>query len=608
MASTPRFLVLLVVAATLAPGAPAGLAGQGTPIIRSGVDLITVDFAVFGQNGEPIRDLSTEDVTLKIDGRPRPIKSFQYVGAGGPSPADTAAGPFRELPPPFGSNYVGDAGRTIVLIVENESLRPAIARHTTDAAAEFVGSLAPRDRVALITMPRGGLQTDLTRDHARVQQLLGNVAGQGSPRDTESAKSCRTRETLTALSSLLEGLRGIDVPKTIVFISGGILTARRDAPLLGPPGPCEIRSMHYDDVGRAAIEARANFFVIKSDDLVIDSAANAFLDPSASRFESSDQELAGLESLAGVTSGRLLRMTPSDRSAFARVLRATSGYYLAAFDPESAERNGLSHRVDVEVARPNVSVRLRPRLAIPRAFTRSTVPSQTPHAMLRDGRMYRDLPLRAAAFASVNPGDNKLKIVALAEPIDRTVSLTSAAFALIGSGGRLIAQWTANERELSRVPVVSAGLAPPGTYRLRVAAVDSLGRRGATDYEFEASLNAAGSLKMSMLVLGVSRGGFMPRLQFRTEPTAMGYFELYGAVSDPDALDVALELAPTPEGEAIFRIPAALTATRDPQVRRAAGVVPIGAVPPGDYVVRAVVLVDGKQVGQILRTLRKSIS
>jgi VWFA-related protein len=604
MTARARLIALLVLAITLESVVGAG---QGDPIIRGGIDLVTVDFTAFGADGKLLDDLTAEQIKLKVNGRERPIKSFQFVRT--PSPvAAVGSTAYRELAAPFGTNYVGDSGRTVVIVVENESLRPAIARHTTDAAAKFVAGLSPRDRVALITMPRGGLQIDLTRDHARVQQLLANISGQGSPRDTESAKSCRTRETLTALRALLEGLVGFDLPKTVVFISAGILTARRDAPMVGPPGPCEIRPVHYDDVGRASVEARANFFVIKSDDLVIDSAANAFTDPAASRFRSSDEELAGLESLAGVTSGQLLRMNPSDHSAFARVARDTSGYYLMAFDPETSERNGLSHRVDVEVARPSVSVRMRPRLTIPRAFAKATASPLTPREMLRDGRLYRDLPLRAAAFTSVNPGDTNLKVVALVEPLDRTVTITSAAFALITPAGKLVAQWVANERELSRSAVFSAGLAPPGSYRLRVAAVDNLGRRGATDYEFEAALSTAGGLKLSTLVLGLSRGGFTPRLMFFQEPTAMGYFEVYGSGASFEDVDVAFELAGTPEGPAIIRVPAILTPTQDPDLRRASGVVPLSNYPVGDYVVRGIVTIDGKQAGKVIRTLRKSTS
>lgn len=605
MPGRPWFAASLAVAA-MATSVVERPRGQDTPI-RAGIDLVAVDFAAFDRNGQPVGDLQLEQIALKIGGRPRPIKSFQYVQVAGVPARGSGEAAMVELRPPFGTNYLGDAGRAIILIIENDSLRAAIARHTMDAASGFVAGLSPRDRVALVTMPRGGLLMDLTRDHARVRKLLANISGQASQRASESEKSCRTRDTLDSLAGLLEGLTGVDTPTTIVFVSGGILTPRRDAPLSGPPGPCELRAVHYDEVGKAAIDARANFYVIKADDLVMDSAANAFTDPAASRFRSSDEELAGVESLAGVTSGLLLRLTPSDHSAFEIVARQTSGYYLVAFEPEDGERNGLTHRVDVEVSRPEVTVRVRPRVAIPRTTSRSIPTSRTPQAMLRDGRMYRDLPLRAAAFASANPGDSKLKIVAVAEPLDRLATITSAAFGLVDSRGRLVAQWTANERELARSPLASAGVAAPGSYRLRVAALDSLGRRGAADYEFEAALARAGPLAASALVPGVSRRGFVPRLQFGAEPTAMGFFELYGAVPQTSTASVAFEIAIASDGPAIAHVPGVVTATTDPGVLRASGVVPLAALVPGDYSLRAVVSINGQPVGQLSRTIRKAI-
>ena len=46
-------------------------------------------------------------------------------------------------------------------------------------------------------------------------------------------------------------------------------------------------------------------------------------------------------------------------------------------------------------------------------------------------------------------------------------------------------------------------------------------------------------------MLGLSRGGFTPRLMFFQEPTAMGYFEVYGSLPNFEDVDVALELATT---------------------------------------------------------------
>jgi hypothetical protein len=607
MASPNGLRLGWLIAVSLAAGVSTLVrAGQGDPI-RSGIELLTIDFTALDDKGNSVTDLRPEQVSVRLGGVERPVKSLQYVIVAPPTLRSAGSIGAKELTPPFGSNYLGDAGRTIIIVLENESLRPTIARQTIDAVGTFVGGLAPRDRVALLTTPRGGLLADLTRDHAYIRKLLSGVSGQGPQRATDSERACRTRDTLVALTGLLDGLARIDIPKTIVFVSGGIVTPRRDAAANRAPGPCELKAVHYDDVGHAAFAARANFFVVKADDLVIDPAASAVIDPAASRFQSSDEDLAGMESLAGVTSGLLLRVTPSETSAFARVARETAGYYLAAIDPEAGQRNGLSHRIDVSAARPGVTIRVRPRVVVPKSAAKSTTPAQTPHAMLRDGRMYRDLPLRASAFVSVEPQEERLRIVGVAESLDRTAAITSAAFGLIDSRGRLVAQWTANERELSRSPVASAGLAPPGTYRLRVAAVDSAGRRGATDYEFDAGLVSGSSLRLSTLVLGVSLGGFAPRLQFSTEPTAMGFFEVYGNVPDAEKLSVVFELASELDGPAIVRTPGTLTLTRE-SIRRASGVVPIAAVPPGDYIVRGIVILDGTPIGQVHRTLRKSAS
>jgi two-component system phosphate regulon response regulator OmpR len=47
----------------------------------------------------------------------------------------------------------------------------------------------------------------------------------------------------------------------------------------------------------------------------------------------------------------MIRLAGTSEQAMARVARETSAYYLATFDPEPAERNGSSARVDVQVNR-----------------------------------------------------------------------------------------------------------------------------------------------------------------------------------------------------------------------------------------------------------------
>jgi VWFA-related protein len=598
-----RGVLTLWVFGVLAAAGLAGQSSQETPF-RSAVELVRLDFLAFSPDGHIVSDLQPSDVTLKVDGRPREIRSFQYVRLARPDAAPGASLPVRQLPPPFGTNVLDDSGRTVVIIFETDSIRPNVAQQATRAAAEFVTNLTPRDWVGLVTMPYGGIVVEPTTDHDRVLKALPTISGQGSTQITDSDKACRTRNTLNALADHLMGLRTIEGPKTIVFISSGMLLPRRDGPMTGPPGPCEIKSVHYDEVGKAAGLARAQVYVVKPDDFVIDSAKNAFADPTASRFKSSDDELAGVDNLAGVTDGQLLRLIPEDRSAFARIARESAGYYLVGFEPKDPERNGSYRRVEFSVTRAGVKVRARPNVMIARADGKS--PALTPQAMLRDGKPYRDLPLRTLALVSPQPGDTKLKVVAIVEPLDQSVVIESAAFGLIDQRGRLVAQWTSNARELASVPVLSAGLAAPGKYRLRAAAIDATGRRGAADYDLTAEPVTADGLALSAMALGVMFDrNFVSKLQFINEPTAAGYFEIFGT-PPPGTLSMALELATTVDGPALVRVPGTIVNTAAIDRRRATGVVPVGTLKPGDYVVRAVVSLDGRPIGQLTRILRKA--
>jgi hypothetical protein len=196
----------------------------------------------------------------------------------------------------------------------------------------------------------------------------------------------------------------------------------------------------------------------------------------------------------------------------------------------------------------------------------------------------------------------KVKVVALAEPLDAATLLTTVSAALVDSAGRVAAQWTAADP--TEIPLSGAMLVEPGAYRLRVAATDKSGRGGAADVDVDARLTPAGPLQLSSLILGVSRGGtFVPRLQFAREPVALATLEFTGQPSG-QRLTIGLEIARTVDGPALVSTPLAVERLGEDHYG-ATGAVPIGALPPGDYVVRAVVTVEGQAPVRVTRTLRK---
>jgi hypothetical protein len=200
---------------------------------RAAVDLVRLDCVALSQDGQPVTDLSAADITLKVDGRPCDIRSFQYVRLGRSSASSPAPArvPAKLLPSPFGTNALDDSGRMVVIILETDSIRANVAQQATGAGAEFVAGLSPRDWVGLVTVPYGGVLVEPTRAHERVLKVLPTITGQASQQTTDSAKGCRTRDTLTALADHLTGLAHIEGPKTIIFVSSGMLLPRRDAPI-----------------------------------------------------------------------------------------------------------------------------------------------------------------------------------------------------------------------------------------------------------------------------------------------------------------------------------------------------------------------------------------
>jgi VWFA-related protein len=617
-------LAAITLLALVAPAV--GPAAQQPPVFRTGVELVPVTFLAVAEDGRPIPDLKPHEVSIRVDNRERKIASLEFVRLAG-APIGGSPMP-KPLPLPFGSNRLLDAGRTVLIVVAHESISAGKERPAKEAAIRFLSRLSPRDRVGLVLIPRGRVDVDLTTDHDRVGAALGRVVGQAPENPSESDRLCRSRLTLHGMADLLRSLAAIDGPKVVVFISSGLMPPKRDGPLTTSrsnwaPGFCELVTQDYDAVGVGAGLARANFYVIQPEDLRVDSGRpptdsmsrvqaggppdpgrKAFADPSVSRFATSDDELNGLQNLTGVTGGEIFRLmsTPPDE-AFARVARESAGYYVATFEPEAAERNGQPHHLSVRALRDHVTVRAGPQVSIAR-WEMPAAPA--PQAVLRDPPLRRELPLRVTAYPAREPSGHGIRILAVAEPIDSTAKLTGAAFGVFGPEDRLVARSTSTADDLRTRPLLAAIPVTAGSYRVRVAATDALGRAGSADFELDARLTDAGPLKASGLALGVVRANaFEPRMEFGNDAGAVGYLELYGSGPRRDALGVTIEIGETSDGPPLGSIPARVSQPDDTGRRVVTAIIPIGGLLPGDFIVRAVITIDGKPVGSVVRTLRK---
>jgi VWFA-related protein len=554
-----------------APQAPQGAT------FKSGVSLVSLDFQVLGRDGRPIPDLKADEVTLRIGGRQRPIESLNLIdvasGAGG--------APVSPLPPPYGSNIPSGGSRSFILVVDDDSFRVGTERALREAANAFLDGLAPSDRIALVTMPYGGTRVDMTADQERVRASLAQIVGQAATSETADEMACRSRRSLDSLAGLMQGLIDSPSPVTVAYFSASMVGPNeqviRDKQTVGT---CALMPDSWQRVGAATAAAGARLYIIEPVGFA--------------------NQIAGLDNLAGVTGGVRLHLGGSEENAFTRILRETSAYYRVAFEPEASQRNGGSHRVELRVTRPDAVVRVRPNVYI----AKGDASARTPRDMLRQAAAFRDLPLRATAFTSREAGQKNLKVVMLAEPHDGSIALASAIAGLFDANGKMVAQASFDQAQLKGGMAVAAMLAPAGAYRLRFAATDASGRSGAVDEMVDVELRQAGSLQLSALVLGLSRGGFVPRLQFGAEPVALAYLEIYNG-KPGQQVSATFEIARTLNGPAIVTVPGALAAVGDHHSATAA--IPIGGLSPGDYIVRATVGSAGEATTRVERTLRKVV-
>ena len=532
-----------------------------SPPLKSGISLVSLDFLAIGRDGQPIPDLKAEEVSLKLGGRARPLTAIDLVDVVG-SAQPSAVSP---LPPPFGTNVQTRESRAFVLVVDDDSFRVGTERALREAADTFLDKLAPTDRIALVTMPYGGTRVSLTTEQEAVRASLATIVGQAPASETPDDMACRSRRTLDSLRGLFEGFIGSPLPVTVAFFSASMAGPNEQAIRSERSvATCALLPENFREVGAAAADAGARLYIIE---------------PVGIR-----NQIAGLDHLAGVTGGVRLALGGVEDNAFTRVLRETSAFYRVAFEPEPSQRNGSVQRVELKVSRPDVTIRVRPALRIDRADGRGT---SSPKELLGQTAIKRDLPLRVTGFASRQSGQQKVKVVAVAEPIDPATELASAALGLIDANGKLVAQAPFEAADLKPgQPVMAALLVPPGSYRLRAAAIDTGGKTGTSDYELAAELRQAGPLELSGLVLGLSRGGFVSRMQFGLEPVAIAYLELYGGTPGQQ-VSVVFDLGEDPQRPAT-RVDArhARRGGRSLQRHRADS---HRHLSPGDYIVRATV-------------------
>jgi VWFA-related protein len=622
---------------------------QNAPTFRSSVDLVTVDASVHDAEGWPVASLTAADFKLEVDGRQRPVASAQFVSQSTRESlirtAD-AAGDGAASVTHFSSNEGVEGGRVIIIAVDEPHIRRLEGKHALVAATRFIESLPESDRVGVVGLTNADTLT-LSRDRAAQRRILERLTGIGDPMTqqlnlgisealeisegsrsrladavlrecgralTEYVNNARAADdsgggrdacpeqveqesramaqyahmqaglSIGALQALVARLKEMPGPKTVVLISEGMIVDPRRV-----------------DLTQLAAEAQAARVTIYGLQLEVPTfeAAQDRISPTAARDLNVRHD--GVSRVAGAARGAVFRQVGTDPKPFERLARELSGYYLLAFEAREVDRDGRPHRIRVSLAGGrNRQLRARSSFTLPPSPAAARGAELT--ALLRSLSVVTELPLRVATYAYAEPSAGDVRVVISAEAgSGSTPAGTWLGFVLIDGAG-VIAASAAHQAREGRYSF--SAVVRPGTYVLRAAAIDPLGRQGSVERAFRVQPAAANQLHVGDLMLapppsspGDPLDPFIDRV---SGDTVIAYLETHTAGSAPRPEGVRVRITAAGATTALVDGRASVSA-REGGWAMARTVVPIASLPAGAYVAHAEILAGGAVVARTAR-------
>jgi VWFA-related protein len=617
------------------------LASAQDVVFRTSVDLVTVDATVLDGSGKPVDSLTADDFALRVDGQPRRILSAYFVSqhTGGREQRSLFA---RH----FSSNEQADAGRLMVVAVDEAHIRRLEGRAALNAAARFLDSLDPLDRVAVTGLSRLD-SIQFTRDRAALKQRLTSLTGGTDPvflqfklglsEATEVADGSRSRLaelvlrecgralsdyrsparsaedssgagrdacpeqleqearaisqhartqariSLASLQALVESLKRMDGVKTIVLLSEGML--------LDP------RLVDVSELSAQAKDARVAIYVLHMETPMFEAAEDR---PSPTFLRDVQLRGDGLARVAGATRGAVFRLAGSDPAPFERINTELSGYYLLAFEPTVRDRDGKVHRIEVSLTRGTGLIRARSAFRMPVAAPTARSRQEELVGLLRGARVSAELPIRVSTYTyAADAGRLRVVVSAETDAAEGPAAQVLIGYVLTNSSGVIAAsgaQLTSGGR------YAFSTLVPPGTYALRVAALDPLDRRGVVERPFAAAIESFKGLRVSDLILAPPANPgepLHPLVHHASGPRLVANLEIYPAAAPPEGLQVVVEIAR--EGGSTQHSVVADVVDRQPGLVVVRAALTTDSLATGDYVVHARVMVAGQEVARVMR-------
>jgi VWFA-related protein len=482
-------------------------------VFRAGVEYVPLDVIVTDDHGHVVTDLTADDFAITESGRKQTIRNFEHVVIPQVRRAvDLHATP---APPPDVATNVapGPSSRAFVFVIDDGTIKPEAIVPLKRAMTEFLQTLSPVDRVAIVFVRRSDFAVDFTSDIGRLVRGVGNIdkmVGSGGA-DARAARLVLLN-VVTALAAAPETRR------TLVFLSGGNPIAPKQPGLDVVPGPSRAFTFPgLQDLFDRARNADVSIYTVDpSGMLTLDTGITSGGPPSR-RLNSETQDF--MRTLPYNTGGLALVNINDMPAAADAVVQDNSDYYVLGYSPTPFVADRKFHDVEVTVTtRSGLHVRGRKGYLAETPVTAAS-PAAGVTAALGDAQPRSDLGLRVF-LAPVWPKANGATAVLTIDvdypaadvPVRPDDDLDAAFLALDPDGQVMKSQPQTFHVALStaRRGAVTVSLddvldLPRGKWTLRVGVASRLlGTLGTVHFPVDVPSFGGKTLETSPLVLGLS--------------------------------------------------------------------------------------------------------
>jgi VWFA-related protein len=376
------------------------------PTFRSVTDIVVVETQVIDGDGRPIEGLRADSFEVKVDGRVRQVMSADLVRYSEGVNASSLKMSPESAPSENRLVPRAEDGRLFVIAVDEHSFTDQQFLPMLQEARRFLSKLRPQDSVGVFGFPTSHTSVNPTRDHAAVlaaltpalavrtrpqstyhfspSEIIDVSAGDGEvilrvrereclPNDSACGRGIlpearflgsyyesQARQSMSGLRSLFRSLASVPGRKTVVLLSGGLLSSDR---IGGRP---QISTV-VTEAGREAAAANATLYVLHADTHFEDAmSVRQGRGARAPDIRDTAQMAEGLDYLAGSANGHLINIRAGTAEyAFDRVIRETAAFYILSVATEPRDRDGKTHFISVKVKQPRgLTVRHRNSMTI----------------------------------------------------------------------------------------------------------------------------------------------------------------------------------------------------------------------------------------------------